>query len=212
MKGLFITFEGNDGSGKSSVIETIKKELIDRGYDVIYSREPGGSRIAENIRDVILDVNNVGMDPKTESLLYAASRREHIVKTILPALNEGKIVLCDRYLDSSLAYQGFARGIGMDKVYDMNLYATESLLPDLTLLICVSPEIGMNRIKQNQRGSLDRLEIEKMDFHKKVYNGYLEVQKKFPNRIVIVNGEASKEQVKKEALDIVINFIYKQVQ
>ena len=212
MKGLFITFEGNDGSGKSSVIETIKKELIDRGYDVIYSREPGGSRIAERIRDVILDVNNVGMDPKTESLLYAASRREHIVKTILPALNEGKIVLCDRYLDSSLAYQGFARGIGMDKVYDMNLYATESLLPDLTLLICVSPEIGMNRIKQNQRGSLDRLEIEKMDFHKKVYNGYLEVQKKFPNRIVIVNGEASKEQVKKEALDIVINFIYKQVQ
>ncbi len=212
MKGLFITFEGNDGSGKSSVIETIKKELIDRGYDVIYSREPGGSRIAEKIRDVILDVNNVGMDPKTESLLYAASRREHIVKTILPALNEGKIVLCDRYLDSSLAYQGFARGIGMDKVYDMNLYATESLLPDLTLLICVSPEIGMNRIKQNQRGSLDRLEIEKMDFHKKVYNGYLEVQKKFPNRIVIVNGEASKEQVKKEALDIVINFIYKQVQ
>ncbi len=212
MKGLFITFEGNDGSGKSSVIETIKKELIDRGYDVIYSREPGGSRIAEKIRDVILDVNNVGMDPKTESLLYAASRREHIVKTILPALNEGKIVLCDRYLDSSLAYQGFARGIGIDKVYDMNLYATESLLPDLTLLICVSPEIGMNRIKQNQRGSLDRLEIEKMDFHKKVYNGYLEVQKKFPNRIVIVNGEASKEQVKKEALDIVINFIYKQVQ
>ncbi len=212
MKGLFITFEGNDGSGKSSVIETIKKELIDRGYDVIYSREPGGSRIAEKIRDVILDVNNVGMDPKTESLLYAASRREHIVKTILPALKEGKIVLCDRYLDSSLAYQGFARGIGIDKVYDMNLYATESLLPDLTLLICVSPEIGMNRIKQNQRGSLDRLEIEKMDFHKKVYNGYLEVQKKFPNRIVIVNGEASKEQVKKEALDIVINFIYKQVQ
>ena len=212
MKGLFITFEGNDGSGKSSVIETIKKELIDRGYDVIYSREPGGSRVGEEIRDVILDVNNVGMDPKTESLLYAASRREHIVKTILPALNEGKIVLCDRYLDSSLAYQGFARGIGMDKVYDMNLYATESLLPDLTLLICVSPEIGMNRIKQNQRGSLDRLEIEKMDFHKKVYNGYLEVQKKFPNRIVIVNGEASKEQVKKEALDIVINFIYKQVQ
>ena len=125
MKGLFITFEGNDGSGKSSVIETIKKELIDRGYDVIYSREPGGSRIAERIRDVILDVNNVGMDPKTESLLYAASRREHIVKTILPALNEGKIVLCDRYLDSSLAYQGFARGIGIDKVYDMNLYATE---------------------------------------------------------------------------------------
>ena len=148
MKGLFITFEGNDGSGKSSVIETIKKELISRGYNVLYSREPGGSKIAEKIREVILDVDNVGMDDKTESLLYAASRREHIVKTLLPALNEGKIVLCDRYLDSSLAYQGYARGIGIDEVYRMNTYATDNLLPDLTLLICVKPEVGFERIKK----------------------------------------------------------------
>ena len=130
MKGLFITFEGNDGSGKSSVIETIKKELMNTGYDVLYSREPGGSKIAEKIREVILDVDNVGMVDKTESLLYAASRRKHIVKTLLPALNEGKIVLCDRYLDSSLAYQGYARGIGIDEVYHMNTYATDHLLPD----------------------------------------------------------------------------------
>ena len=211
MKGLFINFEVNDGSGKSSVIETIKKELMNRGYDVLYSREPGGSKIAEKIREVILDVDNVGMDDKTESLLYAASRREHIVKTLLPALNEGKMVLCDRYLDSSLAYQGYARGIGIDEVYHMNTYATDHLLPDLTLLICVKPEVGMERIKKNQRGALDRLEIEKMEFHKKVYEGYLEVQKKFPNRIKIINGEASKEQVKKDALEVVIKFLEEKV-
>ena len=211
MKGLFITFEGNDGSGKSSVIETIKKELISRGYNVLYSREPGGSKIAEKIREVILDVDNVGMDDKTESLLYAASRREHIVKTLLPALNEGKIVLCDRYLDSSLAYQGYARGIGIDEVYRMNTYATDNLLPDLTLLICVKPEVGFERIKKNQRGALDRLEIEKMEFHKKFYEGYLEVQKKFPHRIIIINGEASKEQVRKDALEVVIKFLEEKV-
>lgn len=211
MKGLFVTFEGNDGSGKSSVIETIKKELISRGYNVLYSREPGGSKIAEKIREVILDVDNVGMDDKTESLLYAASRREHIVKTLLPALNEGKIVLCDRYLDSSLAYQGYARGIGIDEVYRMNTYATDNLLPDLTLLICVKPEVGFERIKKNQRGALDRLEIEKMEFHKKVYEGYLEVQKKFPHRIIIINGEASKEQVRKDALEVVIKFLEEKV-
>lgn len=209
MKGLFITFEGNDGSGKSSVIEAIKLELEKRGYDIVYSREPGGSKIAEKIREVILDKDNMGMDDKTESLLYAASRREHIMKTILPALNDGKIILCDRFLDSSLAYQGYARGIGIDNVYEMNEYATDGLLPDLTLLVCVRPEIGLNRIKNNNRGELDRLELEKMEFHKKVYEGYLEVQKRFPDRVVIINGEATREEVREEALKVVLEFLNK---
>lgn len=209
MKGLFITFEGNDGSGKSSVIEAIKEELSKRGYDTMYSREPGGSKIAEKIREVILDVDNLGMDAKTESLLYAASRREHIVKTILPALSEGKIILCDRFLDSSLAYQGFARKIGIDEVYKMNEYATEGLLPDLTILVCVKPEIGLARITNNHRSELDRLELEKMAFHQMVYDGYLEVQKKFPNRIVMINGESSKEKVKNDALKVVMDFLEK---
>lgn len=209
MKGLFITFEGNDGSGKSSVIEAIKLELEKRGYDIVYSREPGGSKIAEKIREVILDKDNMGMDDKTESLLYAASRREHIMKTILPALNDGKIILCDRFLDSSLAYQGYARGIGIDNVYEMNEYATDGLLPDLTLLVCVRPEIGLNRIKNNNRGELDRLELEKMEFHQKVYEGYLEVQKRFPDRVVIINGEATREEVREEALKVVLEFLNK---
>ena len=207
MKGILITLEGNDGSGKSSVIEAIRKTLEEKGYPVVYTREPGGSQIAENIRKVILDVENTGMDAKTEALLYAASRREHIEKTIRPALGAGKIVLCDRFIDSSLAYQGYARGLGIDEVYHMNLYATEGLLPDLTILVCVKPEIGIARITQNHRGELDRLESEKMEFHQKVYQGYLAVQKKFPTRIQMIDGEKTKEEVRLDALDIVLRFI-----
>lgn len=207
MKGILITLEGNDGSGKSSVIEAIRKTLEEKGYPVVYTREPGGSQIAENIRKVILDVENTGMDAKTEALLYAASRREHIEKTIRPALEAGKIVLCDRFIDSSLAYQGYARGLGIDEVYHMNLYATEGLLPDLTILVCVKPEIGIARITQNHRGELDRLESEKMEFHQKVYQGYLAVQKKFPARIQMIDGEKTKEEVRLDALDIVLRFI-----
>ncbi|MCM1260461.1 MAG: dTMP kinase [Prevotella sp.] len=207
MKGILITLEGNDGSGKSSVIEAIRKTLEEKGYPVVYTREPGGSQIAENIRKVILDVENTGMDARTEALLYAASRREHIEKTIRPALEAGQIVLCDRFIDSSLAYQGYARGLGIDEVYNMNLYATEGLLPDLTILVCVKPEIGIARITQNHRGELDRLESEKMEFHQKVYQGYLAVQKKFPNRIQMIDGEKTKEEVRLDALDIVLRFI-----
>ncbi len=207
MKGILITLEGNDGSGKSSVIEAIRKTLEEKGYPVVYTREPGGSQIAENIRKVILDVENTGMDAKTEALLYAASRREHIEKTIRPALEAGKIVLCDRFIDSSLAYQGYARGLGIDEVYHMNLYATEGLLPDLTILVCVKPEIGIARITQNHRGELDRLESEKMEFHQKVYQGYLAVQKKFSTRIQMIDGEKTKEEVRLDALDIVLRFI-----
>lgn len=207
MKSMFITFEGNDGSGKSSVIEAIREELTKRGYDIVLTREPGGSKIAEKIREVILDVDNTGMDDRTEALLYAASRREHLQKTVIPALKEGKIVLCDRFIDSSLAYQGFARGIGIDEVYNMNLFATEGMLPDLTLLICVRPETGLERIKTNHRGSYDRLENEKLVFHQKVYQAYLEVQKKFPNRIIIIDGEKTKEEVKKASLEVVLKYL-----
>lgn len=203
MRGLFITFEGNDGSGKSSALQTVKKELLEKGYDVVYTREPGGSYIAEKIRELILDKDNLGMDPKTEALLYAASRREHITKTILPALEAGKIILCDRFLDSSLAYQGFARELGIDNVLQMNQFATEGLFPDLTILVCTRPEIGMSRIKKDER-DMDRLEIEKITFHNKVYEGYLSIADRFNDRIVVVNGEQSKEDV----LEIVKNILY----
>lgn len=206
MKGLFITFEGNDGSGKSSALQAVKQELTDLGYDVLYTREPGGSPIAEKIRELILDKANLGMDDKTEALLYAASRREHITKTIIPALNEGKIILCDRFLDSSLAYQGYARELGVDNVLNMNQFATEGLFPDLTILVCVHPEIGMSRIKKDER-DMDRLEIEKMTFHTKVYEGYLKVAEKYNHRIVAINGEQTKEEVLQAVKDVLYPFI-----
>ncbi len=205
-KGIFISFEGNDGSGKSTAVRGVYDELVKRGYDVVVTREPGGSKIAEKIRSLILDNDNVGMDERTESLLYAASRREHVVKVIKPALEQKKIVLCDRYVDSSLAYQGYARGIGIDEVYEMNMYATEGLLPDLTVFVVADPEVGFQRIRRNQR-ELDRLEHEDIKFHKDVYLGYIKTCEKFPERIKKINGEQLLEDAVNEAVSVVVSFV-----
>ncbi len=205
-KGIFISFEGNDGSGKSTAVRGVYDELVKRGYDVVVTREPGGSKIAEKIRSLILDNDNVGMDERTESLLYAASRREHVVKVIKPALEQKKIVLCDRYVDSSLAYQGYARGIGIDEVYEMNMYATEGLLPDLTVFVVADPEVGFQRIRRNQR-ELDRLEHEDIKFHKDVYLGYIKTCEKFPERIKKINGEQLLEDAVSEAVSVVVSFV-----
>lgn len=206
MKGLFISFEGNDGSGKSSCLKRIIVDLKEKGYDVVLTREPGGSKIAEQIRNVILDTNNLGMDPKTEALLYAASRRENVIKTIVPALNEGKIVLCDRYIDSSLAYQGYARNIGIDAVEHMNQFATDGLYPSISFLFCVKPEIGLNRINKN-RTNKDRLELEKLEFHNKVYDGYMYVAEKYKDRIVKIDGEKTPDEVYDDVTKILYRYI-----
>ncbi len=205
MKGLFITIEGNDGSGKSTVINSLKKELAKLNIDVVYSREPGGSYVAEKIREVILDNDNIAMDDKTEALLYAASRRQHLKETVYPALEAGKVVVCDRFIDSSLAYQGVARGLGIDEVYNMNLFATEGFMPHLTIYLLVDPEIGINR-KSNQK-ELDRLEHEKLEFHTKVYNGYLELAERFKDRVRIVDGNCSIQEECQKVNDLVISFI-----
>lgn len=205
MKGLFITIEGNDGSGKSTVITSLKNELAKLDIDVTYSREPGGSYVAEKIREVILDNDNIAMDDKTEALLYAASRRQHLKETVFPALEEGKIVICDRFIDSSLTYQGIARGLGVDEVYNMNLFATEGFMPHLTIYLLVDPKVGLQR-KSHQK-ELDRLEHEKLEFHEKVYNGYLMLAERFKDRVKIVNGNVTIEEECKAVNDIIINFI-----
>ena len=205
MKGLFITIEGNDGSGKSTVIASLKKELEKLNIDVCYSREPGGSYVAEKIREVILDNDNIAMDDKTEALLYAASRRQHLKETVFPALENGKIVVCDRFIDSSLTYQGIARGLGVDEVFNMNMFATEGFMPHLTIYLLVDPKIGLER-KSNQK-ELDRLEHEKLEFHEKVYNGYLMLADRFKDRVRIVNGNVTIEEECKAVNDIIINFI-----
>ncbi len=205
MKGLFITIEGNDGSGKSTVIQSLKEQLAKLNVNVCYTREPGGSYVAEKIREVILDNDNIAMDDKTEALLYAASRRQHLKETVFPALEEGKIVVCDRFIDSSLTYQGIARGLGVDEVFNMNMFATEGFMPHLTIYLLVDPKVGLER-KSHQK-ELDRLEHEKLEFHEKVYNGYLMLADRFKDRVHIVNGNVTIEEECKAVNDIILSFI-----
>ncbi len=196
---MFVTLEGGEGSGKSTAIKMIVPELEKLGYEVILTREPGGTPISEEIRNVILDKKNVDMDPMTEALLYAASRRQHIVQKIIPALKEGKIVLCDRFLDSSLAYQGGARDLGIDNILNLNQYATEGLLPDLTLFFELKPEDGLKRIEANSSREVNRLDVEKMSFHEKVYNAFEELAKRYPERIVKIDASLSPKEVASKA-------------
>lgn len=185
MKGLFISFEGGEGSGKSSAINVVKEKLEADGYKVVVTREPGGISVSEQIRDVILAVDNK-MSKETEALLYAASRTEHLYAKVIPLVNDGYIVISDRYIDSSLAYQGYARGIGIEKVLEINMFAKE-YLPKVTYFFDVRPEVGLARIVG--RDKIDRLDLEGFDFHQKVYDGYKEVCKLYPERIKVINGE-----------------------
>ena len=196
---MFITFEGGEGAGKSTAIKRIVEKLTSEGYEIVLTREPGGTPMAEEIRNVILDKKNTAMDPRTEALLYAASRRQHLVEKVIPALKEGKLVLCDRFLDSSLAYQGGARGIGIDTVYNMNLFATEGMLPDLTILFDIKPEEGLARIAANSQREVNRLDVEKLTFHNKVRDSFHELAKKFPERFVIVDASKTPDEVFEDA-------------
>ena len=192
---LFITFEGGEGSGKSTILRKIDEKLRADGYETVLTREPGGTPIAEQIRSVILDKSNTKMDGRTEALLYAASRRQHLVEKVWPALKEGKVVLCDRYLDSSLAYQGGARGLGVDNVLNVNLFATEGTYPDLTLLFDLKPEVGLARIAANQNREVNRLDLEKIDFHNNVRAAFLSLAERYPDRYVIINADQPIEKV-----------------
>ncbi len=202
MKGIFITLEGGEGSGKSTAINAIKDYYESLGRTVIVTREPGGIKISEQIRNIILDVNNKEMTKETETLLYAAARVQHLQERIIPALEKGYVVLCDRYIDSSFVYQGLARGVGLEAVESANIFAL-SHMPDITLFLDVRPEVGLERIKG--RGKLDRLDLESIEFHKGVYNGYLEICEKYKDRIVRINGEKSPEEVVEDIINAIKN-------
>ena len=206
---MFITIEGPEGSGKTTAVDTAVKELEKMGYQIVRTREPGGTPIAEQIRNVILDKNNTAMDQRTEALLYAASRRQHLVEKVWPALKEGKIVICDRYLDSSLAYQGGARGLGIDNILNVNMFATEGTFPDLTLLFDLQPEVGLARIAANSNREVNRLDLEKLEFHTKVRNTFLELAKRYPERFVIIDASQSREEVAKKTLEVMLSRICK---
>ena len=197
---LFITLEGPEGSGKTSAIKIVKEQLEKEGYQIVMTREPGGTPISEQIRNVILDKSNTAMDYRTEALLYAASRRQHLVEKVWPNVREGKLVICDRYLDSSLAYQGYARGLGVEDILNVNMYATEGTFPDITLLFDLEPEVGLARINANSSREVNRLDLEKLDFHHRVRNGYLSLAKRFPDRFVIIDASKDLEEVAASAL------------
>ena len=192
--GFFISIEGGDGVGKTTAIKSLEEKLNKNNIKYYLTREPGGSKISESIRNIILDKNNIEEDPKTEALLYAASRRQHLVEIVLPKLKKGELVITDRYIDSSLAYQGYARGIGIKEVLSINTFAIDSYFPDLTFFLDLSPEEGLKRISKNNRVE-DRLDKEKDSFHKKVYEGYKQVIKKYKNRFVIVDASKTPDEI-----------------
>lgn len=202
---LFITLEGPEGSGKTSAIKLVREALEQMGHEIIMTREPGGTPISEQIRNVILDKDNTAMDPRTEALLYAASRRQHLVEKIWPALKEGKIVFCDRYLDSSLSYQGYARGLGIDDILKVNEYATEGTYPDITFLFDIDPELGLERINKNKDREVNRLDVEKLSFHQKVREGYLILSKRFPDRYIVIDASKPLEEVSSNVLKEILN-------
>ena len=206
---MFITLEGPEGSGKTTAVEAAVKKLEEMGYQIVRTREPGGTPISEQIRNVILDKGNTAMDGRTEALLYAASRRQHLVEKVWPALKEGKIVICDRYLDSSLAYQGGARGLGIDEVLNINLFATENTWPDLTLLFDIKPEIGLARINANANREVNRLDLEKIEFHNKVRESFLALAKRFPDRYVIIDASLSRDEVAKATMEAILSRLCK---
>ena len=197
-RGLFITFEGGEGVGKTSVIKAVSERLTKEGVDFIVTREPGGSRIAEEIRSIILDPKNTEREARTEALLYAASRRQHLHEIVIPALNKGTLVISDRYLDSSLAYQGYARGIGREEVYSINKFAIENTRPDRTFFLDLLPEDGLKRIALHRQQQVDRLDREKLSFHQKVYEGYKLLLQRFPERIIRIDASHTIEQEAEE--------------
>ena len=201
--GKFISIEGPDGAGKTSVVQALVAKLQAEGVtDIVTTREPGGIKIAEQIRQVILDVDNTEMDARTEALLFAASRRQHLVEKILPALEAGKLVFCDRFVDSSLAYQGRARNIETDLIWEINQFAIEDHLPDLTILIDVPAEVGLERIYQAKgQRQFDRLDQEDVSYHNLVRDAFLSFEKE-TERIVLVDGAQSVEAVTEKIYQI----------
>ncbi|MED4240548.1 dTMP kinase [Priestia megaterium] len=199
MSGTFITFEGPEGAGKTTIIRMVQQKLMQEGYTIVLTREPGGIRIAEQIREIILNPSNTEMDARTEALLYAAARRQHLVEKVIPELNKGNIVLCDRFIDSSLAYQGNARGIGVEDIFAINQFAIEQTMPQATLYFDIEPEVGLERINKGRKDEINRLDLESLDFHYKVRDGYLSLLSEFPERIRRIDANQSVEKVCEEA-------------
>ncbi|MCB2341986.1 dTMP kinase [Clostridium estertheticum] len=199
-RGRMIVLEGPDGSGKTTQIELLEKHLQKSGYEVVRVREPGGTEISEKIREIILDNDNCKMSYMCEALLYAASRAQLVNEVIKPALEKGKIVICDRFVYSSMVYQGIGRGLGMERIKSINEVAIDGLKPDLTFMITIPYEEGLNRKKK--QGNLDRLENSGNEFHKKVFEGYMDICIKY-DKIEVLDGNRSVEEIQKDIINTI---------
>lgn len=205
MSGLFVTLEGGEGVGKTTVMHLVSQKLASLGVETLCTREPGGIRISEKIREVILDREHTEMDSRTEALLYAAARRQHLVEKVKPAMESGRVVLCDRFVDSSVVYQGYARGIGMDAVYEMNQFAIEGFMPNMTIFFDIKPELGLARIAANDEREVNRLDLEGLAFHQLVYEGYKMQATRYPERIVSIDANQTIEQVTDEVCQLILD-------
>lgn len=208
MRGSFITLEGPDGSGKSTLLKLIGNYLKNKNIPYITTREPGGTDIGEEIRDIILDNKNTNMSPESEALLYAAARGQHIHEKIIPALDAGKTVVCDRFLLSSLAYQGVGRGLGIERVKMINDFGLRGIYPDLILFFHIDPERTLARKTIKEGG--DRLEQEGVDFHKRVYEGYMDLIKIYPKNIKIIDATKSIDEVLKQSVEEIEKLLLKE--
>lgn len=203
--GLFITIEGPDGAGKTTVLNELfpRLQMIAK-KEILKTREPGGVLIAEKIRQIILNPDHRQMDERTEALLYAAARRQHLVEVIIPALNEGKIVICDRFVDSSLTYQGAGRRIGMKEIAQINEFATEGLEPDFTLYLDVDSDTGLRRIQNHRKKDIDRLDLEGLEFHQRVRHAYLKLAEENPVRIHRIDAKMSLQEVVESSFSAIV--------
>jgi dTMP kinase len=205
MRGLFITFEGTDGAGKSTQMRFINEYLQQKGLDTLVTREPGGCSISESIREILLDRKNSEMDARCETLLYAAARAQHVEEVIRPAVKAGKIVLCDRFIDSSYAYQGFGRDLGLENVMAINEFAIRRFFPDKTFFLLLPPDKAFKRMNENKVH--DRLESAGEEFHYRVFEGFLAIAELFPERIVTIDVKGTKQETHelvKQAMDTVL--------
>jgi dTMP kinase len=205
-KPLFITFEGVEGAGKSTQINMLHANLLRKNIDVLVTQEPGGTRMGEEIRRLLLNPSFKEIHPMTETILYAADRAQHVYEVIKPALNEGKVVICDRFVDSSLAYQGVARRIGMEGVQNLNEWITDDLYPDLTILLEIPFRIGLKRLEKRKRG-IDRMEGQPESFHEQVQEAYKTLTKFFSNRIVVINGADKPENIHHNIMQEVLKIL-----
>lgn len=202
MKGMFITVEGPDGSGKTTQLQLLVRSLTEKGYEVVVTREPGGTKVGNSIREVLLSPEHDEMTPRVEMILYAASRAQNIDQVIRPALKRGAIVVCDRFVDASIAYQGYGLQYDLNQILSLNEWATAGIKPDLTFLFDLTPDQASRRMKD--RGQLDRIESRDESFHQRVYDGFKKILEQHPDRMVRIDANATIEMIQDEVLDITL--------